>query len=112
MPGKMIEESWVGMDVAETATVHVTTVGLFGQLVPLQEKTMRLAMTRMFGFALLMVVFSLASTERAAAQSCEFDEDCVFAVVGAPEIDSSSIPAALGILSAGVLLLKARRHAK
>ena len=70
---------------------------------------MRLAMTRMFGIGLLMVAVSVASTARVAARPC-FDGDCLPPAVGAPEIDSSSIPAAFGILSAGVLLLKARRR--
>ena len=50
-----------------------------------------------FGSGLLLMVVSAADTVRATTAP------------GVPEIDGGTIPIALGILSAGVLLLRARR---
>ena len=60
---------------------------------------MRVGMTRAcwFGFGLLLMVVSVAGTAHAGT------------LPTVPEIDGSTIPIALGILGAGVMLLRARR---
>jgi hypothetical protein len=62
---------------------------------------MRSAMMRvsLHGLGLALAVLSVVSNAQASTTV-------------APEIDGSAIPAVLGILSAGVLMLRARRRSK
>jgi hypothetical protein len=59
---------------------------------------MRVGVTRVCAFGLGLLVLMLSVAGPLHAQTAPV-----------PEIDGSSIPAAIGILSAGVLMLKARR---
>lgn len=56
----------------------------------------RLARACSFGLGVLVMMLSVAATLQAAIDPV-------------PEIDAGAVPAALGILSAGVLILRARR---
>lgn len=59
---------------------------------------MRVSVMRVCTFASALVVLVLSAAGGAQAQTAPV-----------PEIDTSSIPAAVGLLSAGVLMLRARR---
>ena len=61
---------------------------------------MRVSVMRVCTFASALVVLALSVAGVAQAQP---------STVPAPEIDTSAIPAAVGLLSAGVLMLRARR---
>lgn len=64
---------------------------------------MRSAMMRgsLHGLGLAIAVLSIVSSAHASISTA-----------GVPEIDGSAIPAVLGMLSAGVLMLRARRRSK
>jgi hypothetical protein len=59
---------------------------------------MRVSVARVCAFGLGLLVLTLSAADPLQAQ-----------IATVPEIDGSAIPAAVGILSAGVLMLKARR---
>src|SRR4029077_11759833 len=79
--------------VLDGSLVHVVVT-----VIAIKGGQMRIARMCSFGFGILMVSVSLGSVAMAGTNQV------------VPEIDGSSVTAALGLLAAGILLVRARKN--